>query len=96
MRDQEEQQLNVTNREERRSAEEARQLAKEQGRKKVYMAREEAIEKAAKEKGTMRAQKSANDEIEQLVKDQARKKAFLAREQAIAEAQKARKLKHKT
>ena len=95
MSDQEEQQLNVTNREERRSAEEARQLAKEQIRKKAYMAREEAIEKASKERQTRQAEKRATEEIGKLAKGQTRRKALLAKEQAIAEAQEARKLKAK-
>ena len=95
MTDQEEQSLKETKRKEKRIGEEAEGLAKEQGRKKVYLTREEATEKALKAKKTKRTEKQATKDIEQLARDQTRKKAYFAKEQAIAEAQEARKLKAK-
>ena len=95
MIDQEEQSLKETKRKERRIKEDAERLAKEQVRKKAYLAREQAIEKTWKANKTKRSEKRATEEIEQLPRDQARKKALLAEEQTIAEAQEARKLKAK-
>jgi hypothetical protein len=95
MRDQEEQSLKEIKRKEKRIEEEAGRLAKERGRKKAYLLREEAIEKASKASKTRRTEKQAAEEIGQSAKDQARKKANLAREQAIAEAEKASKSKAK-
>ncbi len=80
---------------EKRKSEEAGRLDKEQVRKKAYLAREEAIEKASKASKTKRTEKRAAEEIGQSTKDQARKDASLAKEQAIADAQEARKLKAK-
>ena len=94
MRDQE-QSLNEANRAKKRTAEEAEQIAKDQVRKKAYLAREEAIEKASKASETKRMQKRAAEEIGQSTKDQARKDASLAKERAIADAQEARKHKAK-
>jgi len=91
MTDQEEQSI----KEARNMAEEAERLVKEQGRKKVYLAREEAHEKASEASKTKRSDKRAIDEPGQLAKEQMRKKAYLAKEQAIAEAHEARKLKAK-
>jgi hypothetical protein len=95
MTDQEEQSLKEAERKEKRLEEEAEGLAKEQGRKKVYLIREEAHEKASKASKTKRSDKRAIDEPGQLAKEQMRKKAYLAKEQAIAEAHEARKLKAK-
>jgi predicted DNA-binding protein len=95
MTDQEQQSLRETKRKEKRIEEETEGLAKEQGRKKAYLAREEAIEKALKAKKTKRTEKHATEDIEQLARDQTRKKAYFAKEQAMAEAQEARKLKAK-
>jgi hypothetical protein len=95
MTDQEEQPLEETKRKERRIKEDAERLAKEQVRKKAYLAREQAIEKTWKANKIKRAENRAAEEIEQLPRDQARKKALLAEEQTIAEAQDARKLKAK-
>jgi hypothetical protein len=95
MTDQEEESLKEAKRKERRVKEDAERLAKEQVRKKAYLAREQAIDKNWKLNKTRRAEKRASEEMEQLPRDQARKKALLAEEQAIAEAQEARKLKAK-
>jgi hypothetical protein len=94
MRDQE-QSLKEAKRAEKRTAEEYGQLAKDQARKKAYLLREEAIEKASKARKTKRTEKQAAEEIGQSAKDQARRNVYLAKEQAIAEAQEARKLKAK-
>ena len=95
MTDQEQQSLRETKRKEKRIEEETEGLAKEQVRKKAYLVREEAIEKALKAKKTKRTEKHATEDIEQLARDQTRKKAYFAKEQAMAEAQEARKLKAK-
>ena len=95
MTDQEEQSSKETKRKEKRIEEETEGLAKEQVRKKAYLVREEAIEKALKAKETKRTEKHATEDIKQLARDQTRKKAYFAKEQAIAEAQEARKLKDK-
>ena len=91
MTDQEEQSLRETKRKEKRIEEETEGLAREQGRKKAYMAREQAIEKAQKAKETKRSEKRAKEEIDQLAREQARKKDYLAREKATADAQDVRK-----
>jgi len=95
MRDQEEQSLKEAKRAGKRTTEEAEQLAKDQVRKKAYLIKEEAIEKASKASKTKRMEKLAAEEIGQSAKDQARRDVSLAKEQAIAEAQETRKLKAK-
>jgi len=95
MTDQEEQTLKETERTEKRLKEEAEGLAKAQVRKKVYLIREEAAEKASNAKKTKRTEKQATKDSIQSARDETRKKAYLAKEQAIAEAQEARKLKAK-
>jgi len=74
---------------------EAERLAKEQTRKKAYLAREQAIEDAQKERETKRSEKRAKEEIDQLAREQARREAYLAREKATAEDREAKKLKNK-
>ena len=95
MTDQEEQSLKETKRKEKRIEEETEGLAKEQGRKKAYLAREQAIKEDQKKGETKRAEKRAAEVIKQLARDQARRKDTLAREQAIVEDQELRKLKAK-
>ena len=75
----------------KRAAKEAERLAKEQARKKTWLAGEKAIEEAQKVAQAKRAEKRAVEEAEQLAKEQARKKTWLAQEKAIAEATEARK-----
>ncbi|OGO05445.1 MAG: hypothetical protein A2Y91_07125 [Chloroflexi bacterium RBG_13_54_8] len=89
MRDEEEQSPIEAKRVGEHIAEEAEQLAKDQARRKAYLASEQAIEKELKARGTKRSEKRAAEETEQPAKDQARGKAYLAGEQAIAEAQEA-------
>ena len=84
-----------TKRSEKRAAEEVEQLARDQVRKKAYLAREQAIEEAHKEKEGRRSERRAAEETEQLARDQTRREADLAREKAIAKAQEAKKLKAK-
>ena len=93
MTDQGEQSLKETKRKEKRIEEEKEGLAKEQVRKKDYLAREQAIEEAQKAKKAKRTEKRAAEEIKQSARDQARRKDTLNREQAIVEDQEARKLK---
>jgi hypothetical protein len=95
MGNQEEKSLKEAKRLEKRVAEEAERLAKEKERKKAYLAREQVIEEAQRERETKRSAKRAAEEIEQLAREQARREAYLAREKAIAEAQEAKKLKVK-
>ena len=111
MKDQEEQSIKEAKREEKsvggkhgessskrvekRAAEEAQLLAKEQVRKKAYLAREKAVEEASQARETKRTEMRAAEESGQSAKDQARKDAYLAREQAIAKDQEARKIKAK-
>jgi hypothetical protein len=95
MRDQEEKSQKETERAGKHAAEEAERITKEQERKKAYLLREGAIEKASKARKTRRIEKRAAEEIGQSAKDQARKKVYFAKEQATADAQKARKLKAK-
>ena len=73
MTDQEEQSLKETKRKEKRMEEETEGLAKEQGIKKAYLAKEQAIEEAQKAKETRRSEKRANEEIDQLAREQARR-----------------------
>ena len=93
MRDEEEQSVKEAKRVEKRVRGEAGRSAKEQVRKKAYLAREQAVEKTWKAKETKRAEKRATEETEQSSRDQARRRALFTREQTIAQAQEARKLK---
>ena len=95
MTDQEEQTLKETERTEKRLKEEAEGLAREQERKRVYLIREEAAEKASNAKKAKRTEKQATKDSKQLSRDETRKKAYLAKEQAMAEAQETKKLKAK-
>ena len=82
-------------RKEKRIAEEADRLNKEQERRKAYMAREQALEKDSSAREAGRAEKRASDEVAQSAAEQTRKKALAAREMKIAEAQEARRLRDK-
>jgi hypothetical protein len=95
MKEQEEKSLKETKRKEKRIEEETEGLAREEGRKKAYLAKEQAIEEAQKEKETRRSETRAKEEADQLSRERARREAYLAREKAMAEAQEARKLKAK-
>ncbi len=95
MTDQEKRSLKEANQVERHALQEAERSTGEQVRKKAYLAREQAIEKARKGRETERSQKRATEEIGQLARDKARREAYFATERAIAKAQEARKLKTK-
>jgi hypothetical protein len=75
----------------KRAAKEAERLAKEQARKKTWLAQEKAIEEAQKVAQAKRAEKRVVEEAEQLANEQARRKTWLAQEKAIAEATAARR-----
>jgi hypothetical protein len=68
-------------------------LAREEERRKAYLAREEAIKKSSGAGQAERSEKRTVEEAEQAVREQARREAFLAREKALAEAEEARKLR---
>ncbi|MFC1899902.1 hypothetical protein ACFLXP_06240 [Chloroflexota bacterium] len=91
----EEQSLKETKQTEKLAAEEAAQLEKDQKRKKSYLAREQAIERASKVRETRESEKRNVEETKQQEKEQKRRKAYLVKEQKMAEDHKARKLKVK-
>ena len=92
---QEEQSLRESKRKELLATEAIEQLAKDQVRRKAYLAREQAIEEAQKEKKTKRSEMHAGKEVEQLARDKARKETYLTQEKATSEAQEAKKIKAK-
>jgi hypothetical protein len=96
MTDHEEGSSKATDRQEKRIAEEAEQLAKEQVRNKTYFAREQVIEAGQRANEARRSEKRASEGIEQSAKDRARSEAYLTREKALAEAEEVRKLKEKS
>ncbi|MBN1190614.1 MAG: hypothetical protein JXA46_12745 [Dehalococcoidales bacterium] len=94
MKNQEEKPDKEAMRVEKLKAEDARLLAKEQARTKVYLAREQEIERVQKLKENQRAEERAREEATELVKEKARREAYLAREKIIAREQETRKLKN--
>ncbi len=86
MRDREIQSSKETKRAEKSKAEEVELLAKDQVRKKAYLAREQEIEKGQKAKAAKRGENHASEEIKELAREKARKEAYTVREKAIAEA----------
>ncbi len=66
-------------RKDRRRAEEAKILAKDQARKKNDLSREQAIQEAQKAEEVKREEQRAPDETKQLAKEQAIRQAFLAK-----------------
>ncbi len=93
MSNQENQAQKETKRKEDGIAAEAKITAEQQVKQKVYLAREQEIEKARKAKQTKRNENRAHEEIKELAKEKARKEEYLAKEKVIAEAQDARKIK---
>ncbi len=73
--------------------EETLRLVKEQERRKAYLDKEQALEKAAHAREIEQAKKRAVEEISRVATEQARKAALAAREKQLAESQKDRKLK---
>jgi hypothetical protein len=76
----------------KRDHEEANLLTKERERRQSYLAKEQAIEKAAESRITERAKKRSNEEKEQQALALARKQIYDANEKKRDEAHKARKL----
>jgi hypothetical protein len=95
MSDKEEYSAKETKRIENLKADEAAQLAKEDVRKKVYLAKEQEIEKAQKAKDAKQSEKRASENIQDSAREKARKETYLAQEKKIAEGQEARRLKDK-
>jgi hypothetical protein len=81
-------------RKEKLKTEEAQTLSKDQERSKVYLDRENKIEKGQKIKETQRTEDRVSEDIKELAKEKARKEAYLAREKIIANEQETRKLKN--
>ena len=74
-------------------AEAAEQLAKDEIRKKAYLAREQIIEKEQKARELREADRRASEDIKNLAREKARKEAYLAQEEAHARDLEARTLK---
>ena len=85
-----------TQRKQKLKAEEAEQIAKDKVRKKVYLAREQEIEKGQKARELREAEKRTAEDIKDSAKEKARKETYLAQEKALARDQEARKAKDKT
>jgi hypothetical protein len=77
----------------KRAAGETGRAAKDRARREKYLAREQAIDEAARVRAAQRAEKRAADDITQSVRDQARREAFFAGERAMVEAREARRAK---
>ncbi len=82
-------------RKERRDAEDAGRLAKEQERRKAYFAKERAAQAVSDKRQSERAEKRVAEDVERLLKEQARKKAYSAREKNLADDQEGRRLREK-
>ena len=93
MKDREENTTKETLRIEKLKAEEAEQIAKDQIRKKAYLAREHEIEKGQKASENRQAEKRASEDIRDSAREKARKDTYLAQEKKIAEEQETRKIK---
>jgi wobble nucleotide-excising tRNase len=74
-------------------AEAAEQLAKDEIRKKAYLAREQIIVKEQKARELREADRRASEDIKNLAREKARKEAYLAQEEAHARDLEARTLK---
>jgi hypothetical protein len=93
MRNNEEHSVKEDKRVEKLKADEAAQLVKEDARKKIYLAKEQEIEKAQKAKYARESEKRASENIKDLAREKARKETYLAQEKKIAERQESRRLK---
>ena len=93
MKDQEDNSLKETLRKEKLKAEEVEQVAKDQTRKKAYLAREQEIEKGQKARETRQGEKRASEDIRDSAREKLRKETYLAQEKKTAGQQDARKLK---
>ncbi len=75
----------------KKSVEETKRAAREQERKKAYMAKEQAMAMAADSRKSGQAGARATEETARLAWEQARKEAYSANEKKTAEAHEARK-----
>jgi hypothetical protein len=75
------------------TADEAARLAKEDIRKKIYLAKEHEIEKAQKARDAKQSEKRVSENIKDLAREEGRKEIFLAQEKKLAEGHEARRLK---
>jgi hypothetical protein len=76
-------------------AEEAARLAKEDIRKKAYLAKEQEIENAQKAKDAKQSEKRVSENAKDLAREEERKETFSAQEKKLAEGHEARRLKDK-
>jgi hypothetical protein len=95
MRDNEENSAKEIKRIEKLKADEAAQADKDEARRKIYMAKDNELEKAQKTADTRNAEKRASENSKDIAKEKARKDAYQAQENKIAEEQNARRLKEK-
>jgi hypothetical protein len=72
-------------------AKEATRLTKEEERRRLWFAKERALEEAQREAEAKRREKRIAEEAEQQAREQERRKAWLAQEQAMEKAREARK-----
>jgi len=72
-------------------AKEATRLTKEEERRRLWFAKENALEEAQREVEAKRREKRIVEEAEQQAREQERRKAWLAQEQALERTREARK-----
>ena len=72
-------------------AKEATRLTKEEERRRLWFAKEHALEEAQKEAEAKRREKRIAEEAAQQAREQERRRAWLAQEQAMERARGARK-----
>ena len=95
MSDKEEYSAKETKRKEKLKAEEVEQIAKDEVRKKAYLAREQEIEKSQKAKNAKQAEKRASEDIKDSAREKTRQETYLAHEKQIDEEQKTRRLEER-
>lgn len=94
MENQAENSTQETLRKEKLKSDEAKSLTRDHERAKVYLDREQKIEKGQKIKETQRTEDRVSEDIKELAKEKARKEAYAAREKILAQEQETRKLKN--
>jgi hypothetical protein len=72
-------------------AREASRLTREEERRRLWFAKEHALEEAQQEAEAKRREKRIAEEAEQQAREQERRKAWLAQEEALERAREARK-----
>jgi len=75
----------------RQLAREALRLTREEERRRLWFAKEHALEEAQREAEAKRREKRIAEEAEQQAREQERRRAWLAQEQAMERAREARK-----